>query len=72
MVALPKREMCYWPAKTRKNFDFFEIHTSLGPGAQKLLKHKRRKLNTASFHFRCVDEKSWIVCLNEFFSSLFF
>ena len=40
MVALPKREMCFWPAKTTKKSDFFEMHTSLGPGAQKLLWHK--------------------------------
>ena len=71
MVALPKRQMCYWPAKTRQKLDFFQIHTSLGPGAQKLLKYKWIKLNTASFHFPCVGEKSWIVCSNEFFSYLF-
>ena len=45
MVALPKREMCFW-------------YTSLEPGAQMLLRHKRRKLNTVSFHFRCVSEKN--------------
>ena len=60
MVALPKKEMCFWPAKTRKNLDFFEMHTSLEPGAQKLL----------SFHSRCVSEKSCIVCCNEFFISV--
>ena len=41
MVDLPKKEMCFWPAETRKKkHDFFEMHTSLGPGAQKLLRHK--------------------------------
>ena len=63
--------MCFWPAKTRKKLNFFELHTSLGSGAQKLLRHKWSKLNTASFHFRCVGEKSCIVCWSEFFSSLF-
>ena len=27
MVVLPKREMCFWPAKTRKNRELFEMHT---------------------------------------------
>ena len=63
--------MCFWPAKTRKKLNFFEMHTSLGSGGQKLLRHIWSKLNTASFHFRCVGEKSCIVCWSEFFSSLF-
>ena len=47
------------------------MHPSLEPGAQKLLRHKWRKLNTASFHFRCVSEKSFIVCCKEFFHLCF-
>ena len=47
------------------------MHTSLGPGAQKLFRHKWKKLNTASFHFGCVGEKSCIVCWNEFFPLCF-
>ena len=54
MVVLPEREMCFWPAETRKKLDFFEMHASLRPGAQKLLRYKRRKVDTASFHFRCL------------------
>ena len=70
MLVLPKRDMCFWPAETRKKLDFFEMLTSLGPGAQKLLRHKSRKLNTATFHFRCVGENSCIVIWNESFSSV--
>ena len=43
MMALPNREMCFWPAKTRTKLDFFEMHTSLEPGAKKLLWHKTGK-----------------------------
>ena len=53
-----------------KKLDFFQVHTSLGPGAQKLLRHKRRKLDTGSFQFRCVCENSCIVSWNESFSSV--
>ena len=35
--------------KTRIKLDFFEIHTSLGSGAQKLLKHKWRNLKQLPF-----------------------
>ena len=41
------------------------MHTSLGPGAQKLLRHKWRKLNAVSLHFRRVGENSCIVSWNE-------
>ena len=40
MVVLPKREVSFWLAETRKKLDFFKMHTSLGPGAQKLLRQK--------------------------------
>ena len=69
-MALPKRKMCFWPAKTRKHLDFFEMHTSLEPCAQNLLRHRWRKMNTASFHFHCVSEKSCIACCNEFLTSV--
>ena len=26
MLVLPKKEMCFWPAKTGKKLDFFEMH----------------------------------------------
>ena len=70
MVVLPKREMCFWPAETRKKLDFFEMLTTLGPGAQKLLRHKWRKMDIASLHFRFVGENSCIVSWNETFSSV--
>ena len=37
-----------------RKLEFFEMHTSLGPGTQKLLRHKWRKLYTLSFYNRCV------------------
>ena len=46
------------------------MHTSLRPGARKLLRHKRRKLNTATFHFQIVGENSCIVSWDESFSSV--
>ena len=48
MVVLPKREKCFSAAKTRTKLDIFEMHTSLGPGAQKLLRPK------------CLNEGDWI------------
>ena len=71
MVVLAKREMCFWPAEIRKKLDIFEMHTSLGPGAQKLFRPKGRKLDTANCHFRCAGGNSCIFSWNEFFSSVF-
>ena len=34
LVALCVPERCFWPAKTRKNLELFEMHTWLWPGAQ--------------------------------------
>ena len=47
------------------------MRTSLEPGAQKLLGQMRRKLDTASFHFRYVGEKSCVISWNEFFHLCF-
>ena len=61
--------MCFWPAKTRKILEFFEMHTCLWPGAQIWFRHKRRKLVTASLLLHCID---WYSCLrywNEFYLS---
>ena len=69
LVALRVPEMCFWPAKTRKNLELFEIHTCLSPGAQIWFRHKWRKLVTASLLVHCID---WYSCpryLNEFFLS---
>ena len=70
MVVLPKREMCFWAAEIRKKLDFFKMHKPLGPGAQKLLRYKWRKMDAASFLFRIVGENNCIVSWNETFSSV--
>ena len=46
------------------------MYTYLGHGARKLLRHKCRELDTASFQFRSLGEKSWIDSYNESFSSV--
>ena len=56
--------------RLEKKLDFFEMHTSPAPGAQKLLRHKGRKMDTASFHFRFVGENICTVSWNETFSSV--
>ena len=70
MVVLAKREMCFWAAEIRKKLDFSKMHKSLGPGAQKLLRHKWRKMDAASFLFRIVGQNSCIVSWNETYSSV--
>ena len=63
--------MCFWPAKTRKNLELFEMHTCHWPGAQKLFRHKWRKLFTACLLLHCID---WYSCLrywNLFFAAVF-
>ena len=70
-VALRVPEMCLWPANTRKNLEFFEMHTCHWPGAQIWFRHKWRKLVTVSVLLHFVD---WNGCLrywNEFFFSCF-
>ena len=69
MVALRVPEMCFWPAKTRKNFELFEMLTCLWPAAQIWFRHKWKKLVTASL---LVLYFVWYSCLrywNEFFLS---
>ena len=71
LVALGVPEMCFWPAKTRKKLELFEMHTCHWPGAQIWLRHKWKKLVTACFLVDCVD---WYSCLrywNEFFAAVF-
>ena len=63
--------MCFWPAKTRKNFELFEMHTCLWPGAQIWFWHKWRKLVTASLLLHCIDGYSYRRYWNEFFSAVF-
>ena len=71
MVALPVPHMCFWPAKTRKNIELFEMHTCLWPGAQIWFWHKWRKLVTTSLLPDCIDGYSCLRYWNEFFSALF-
>ena len=52
LVALRLSEMCFWPAKPRKNLEHFEMHTFFGwPGAQVWLGHKWKNLVTNLFYF---------------------
>ena len=71
MVALSDREICFWPANTRRKLDFFEMHTCLWTGAQIWFRHKRRKLVTASHLLHCIDGYSCLRYWNEFFSAVF-
>ena len=64
-------EMCFWPAKTRKVLEFFEMHTCLWPGAQIWFRHKWRKLVTASLLLLCIGGYSCLRYWNEFFSAVF-
>ena len=60
LVALRVSHMCFWPAKTGKNLEFFEMHTCHWPGDQIWFRHKWKKLFTASLLLRCID---WYSCL---------
>ena len=53
-MALCVPEMCFWPAKTRKLLEFFEMHTCLWPGARIWFRHKWKKLVTASLLLHCI------------------
>ena len=70
-MALRVPEMCFWPAKTRKNLELFEMLTCLWPAAQIWFRHKWKKLVTASL---LVLYFVWYSCVrywNEFFSAVF-
>ena len=69
LVALRVPYMCFWPAKTGKNIDFFEMLTCLWPGAQIWFRHKWRKLVTDSLLLLCNNWYSCLRYLNEFFFS---
>ena len=68
-MALCVPEMCFWPAKTRKLLEFFELHTCLWPGARIWFRHKWKKLVTASPLLHCIDWHSCLRYWNEFFLS---
>ena len=71
LVALRAPEMCFWPAKTRKNLELFEIHTCLWPGAQIWFRHEWKNLEAASLLLHCIDRYSHWRYWNGFFSALF-
>ena len=71
LVALRVPEMCFWPPKTRKNLELFEMHTCHWPGAQIWFRHKWRKLVTASLLLNCIDEYSCLRYWIEFFQLCF-
>ena len=71
LVALRVPEMCFWPAKTRKNLELFEMHTCHWPGAQIWFRHKWRKLVTASLLLVFIDSNGCLRYWNEFFSAVF-
>ena len=71
LVALPVPHMCFWPAKTRKKLELFELPTCHWPGAQIWFTHKGRKLVTASLLLHCIGGYSRLRYWNEFFSALF-
>ena len=70
LVALSVPEMCFWPAKTRKNLELFEMHTYLWPGAQIWFRHKRKKLATASVLLHCIGVYTRLGYWNESLSAV--
>ena len=62
-------EMCFWPAKIRKNLEFFEVHTCHWPGAQIWFRHKWKKLVTVFVLLFCVEKCNSLSSWNEFFLS---
>ena len=70
-VALRVSEMCFWPAKTRRNLEFFEMHTCLWPGAQIWFRQKWRTLVIASLLFHCSGGFSCLRYWSEFFQLCF-
>ena len=49
LLALLVLEMYFWPWNTGMKLIFFEMYTSLEPGAQMLFRHEWRKLETLLF-----------------------
>ena len=69
LVALRVPEMCFWPAKNRKNLEFSEVHTCHWPGAQIWFRQKWKKLVTASVLLYCVEKCNSLQYWKKFFSS---
>ena len=71
LVALSAAQMSFWPAKTRKNLELFEMHTCHWPGAQIWLRHKWGKLVAASLLLDCIDFYSCRRYRKEFYAAVF-
>ena len=70
-MAVRVPEMCFWPAKIRKNLEAFEMHTCLWRGAQICFTHKWRNLVTAFLLLHCIEGYSCLHYGNQFFSAVF-
>ena len=66
-----KKEMCFWPAKTRKNLELFEMPTGHWTGAQMWFRHnwKKQVRNFLSLHYSY--RYSCVRFQNEFSSAVF-
>ena len=71
LMALGVPEMCFWPGKTRKSLEVFEMHTYLWPGAQIWFRHKRKKLIAAFLLLHFIGGHSCLRYWNEFFQLCF-
>ena len=70
-MALHLPEMCFRPAKTRKNLELFEMPTCHWPGAQIWFRHRWRKLVTVSLLLHYIGGYSCLRYWNEFFLGVF-
>ena len=70
LVGLRVPDMCFWPAKTRKKLEHFEMNKGLWPGAQIWFRHKGRKLVTAPLSFPRIDGYSCLRYWNDKFFQL--
>ena len=70
-MALRAPEKYFWPAKTRKNRELFEMYTCHWPGAQIWFRHKWRNLVTVSLLLHCINGYSYRRYWNEFFQLCF-
>ena len=71
LVDLRVPKICFWPAKFRKNVEFFEVRTCHWPGAQIWFTHKWKKLVTASVLLFVLKSVIASVIGMSFFSAVF-
>ena len=64
-------EMCFWPAKTRKNIELLEMRTCHWTGAQMRFRHNSKKLVRPFLSHLCTDRYSCLCVRNEFSSAVF-